>query len=209
MTEAGIGRVLVASLHQAIADILPTRLEFYENWLNPEGLRHGTVGLAPLHAVLSFLRMEGSEYGRVMEQAGRYSAEWTVASQGGVARAGRRLLPRGLRLRAALRETRRTVRAAFLGSRAQTRVHDHSARLEIRGSIFCNLREPAAQPLCSFYAALAVRFLQLYGLDGEARLEQCRAVGDHQCVVRVSIVGDRPADDPTADGPGKGADRTT
>jgi hypothetical protein len=39
MTESRIGRVLVASLHQAIADLLPTRLEFYENWLNVAGLR--------------------------------------------------------------------------------------------------------------------------------------------------------------------------
>ena len=31
--DARIGRVLVASLHQAIADVLPDRLEFYENWL--------------------------------------------------------------------------------------------------------------------------------------------------------------------------------
>ena len=62
MREAGIGRVLVASLHQGIADILPTRLTFYENWLNAEGLRDGTIGLAPLYAVLSFLRQEGDAY---------------------------------------------------------------------------------------------------------------------------------------------------
>jgi len=63
MREAGIGRVLVASLHQAISDILPTRLGFYENWLNAEGLREGTIGLAPLYAVLSFLRQEeGNAY---------------------------------------------------------------------------------------------------------------------------------------------------
>ena len=60
MSEARIGRVLVASLHQAIADLLPTRLEFYENWLNVAGLREGTIGLAPLTAVLSFLRTEGT-----------------------------------------------------------------------------------------------------------------------------------------------------
>lgn len=41
MTEAGIGRLLPASLHQAIADVLPTRLEFYEAWVNPAGLRIG------------------------------------------------------------------------------------------------------------------------------------------------------------------------
>jgi len=42
MRESGVGRVLVASLHQAIGDILPMRLGFYEGWLNAEGLRDGT-----------------------------------------------------------------------------------------------------------------------------------------------------------------------
>ena len=71
MSEARIGRVLVASLHQAIADILPTRLEFYENWLNVSGLREGTIGLAPLSAVLSFLRTEGEAYDLITARAGR------------------------------------------------------------------------------------------------------------------------------------------
>jgi hypothetical protein len=59
MTETGVGRLLVASLHQGIADLLPERLEFYESWLNPSGLRAGRIGLAPMAAVLSFLRQEG------------------------------------------------------------------------------------------------------------------------------------------------------
>src|SRR5712664_3600113 len=80
MREAGIGRVLVASLHQGIADILPTRLGFYENWLNAEGFREGTIGLAPLYAVLSFLRQEGRAYEMITSRAGEYAAEWTVQS---------------------------------------------------------------------------------------------------------------------------------
>ena len=43
---------------------LPDRLEFYENWLTVPGLREGTIGLAPLSAVLSFLRLEGEAYNR-------------------------------------------------------------------------------------------------------------------------------------------------
>ena len=69
MSEVRIGRILVASLHQAIADLLPTRLEFYENWLNSAGLREGTVGLAAISAVLSFLRTEGEAYGVVGHRA--------------------------------------------------------------------------------------------------------------------------------------------
>ncbi len=80
MSEARIGRVLVASLHQAIADVLPMRLEFYENWLNSSGLREGTIGLAPLSAVLSFLRQEGPAYEEITRKAGVYAAEWTVRS---------------------------------------------------------------------------------------------------------------------------------
>ena len=78
MSEPRIGRVLVASLHQAIADLLPNRLDFYENWLNPTGLREGTIGLAPLSAVLSFLRTEGDAYDLITARAGQYAADWTV-----------------------------------------------------------------------------------------------------------------------------------
>ena len=59
MVDAGIGRLLISSLHQAIGDVAPTRLEFYESWLTPSGMRDGRIGLAPLGAVLSFLHREG------------------------------------------------------------------------------------------------------------------------------------------------------
>ena len=52
MRDAGVGRVLLASLHQGIADILPTRLGFYENWLHAKGLRDGTIDLERMENVL-------------------------------------------------------------------------------------------------------------------------------------------------------------
>ena len=53
------------------------RLPFYENWLTPPGLRDGKFGLAPLHAVLSFLRLEGqATYDQMMSRRGRYTADW-------------------------------------------------------------------------------------------------------------------------------------
>ena len=59
MRDAGIGRVLVAALHQAIADVLPIVSTSTRTGSMPKGLRDGTIGLAPLNAVLSFLRTEG------------------------------------------------------------------------------------------------------------------------------------------------------
>jgi hypothetical protein len=187
MTEAGIGRVLVASLHQAIADVLPSRLEFYENWLNPWGLLHGTIGLAPLNAVLSFLRLEGDVYHEVTGRAGRYAAEWTFASQAPAARIAIRALPRPLRLRAVLRLARHTVHASYVGSRALTRRRQGEWRVDVRGSIFCGVRNASPQPLCGFYAAAVSRFFELYGLAGEARPNECLALGHKSCVMTLTV----------------------
>ena len=97
MTDGGVGRILVASLHQSIGDQMPQRLEYYEHWLTPMGLRDGRTGRAPLGAVLSFLRHEGHDpYDRVMARAGQYSAEWHYEQAGFSLRLSR-LLPRGLR----------------------------------------------------------------------------------------------------------------
>lgn len=204
MTEAGIGRVLVASLHQGIADILPTRLDFYENWLNPEGLRHGTIGLAPLHAVLSFLRLEGDAYGLITTRAGEYAAEWTVASQRPAPRALIRHLPVRWRTRAVLRLARRTIHAAYVGSRAVVRVSHGAGTIDIRGSLFCAIRDSASHPLCGFYAALVGRFLRLYGLAADVRVGECRAVGDRSCILMISVSEPRDEASP-AETQGSGA----
>src|ERR1044071_4314862 len=98
MSDAAVGRLLVASLHQSIADLMPTRLEFYESWLNPAGLRDGRIGLAPLAAALSFLRQEGDQYQLVAVRAGEYTAEWTVAELRPMRRKIIRAAPPGLRL---------------------------------------------------------------------------------------------------------------
>src|SRR4051794_22660043 len=153
MREAGIGRVLVASLHQGIADILPTRLDFYENWLNADGLREGTIGLAPLYAVLSFLRQEGEAYQMITTRAGEYAAEWTVQSLPPARRAIIKGAPPWLRGRLILRIAGDLVRSSFRGNRALTRLRKGTASIEVRASIFCTVREPAPQPLCGFYAA--------------------------------------------------------
>ena len=38
------------------------------------------IGLAPLYAVLSFLRGEGDAYTVITARAGEYAADWTVSS---------------------------------------------------------------------------------------------------------------------------------
>src|SRR5213078_3577933 len=118
MRDAGVGRVLLASLHQGIADTLPNRLGFYEHWLTAEGLRDGSIGLAPLYAVLSFLRQEGDAYQLITTRAGEYAAEWTVESMSSMQQALIRSAPLWLRTRMLLRLARQLVRSSYQGSRA-------------------------------------------------------------------------------------------
>jgi len=187
MREDGIGRVLVASLHQAIADILPTRLGFYENWLNAEGLREGTIGLAPLYAVLSFLRQEGAAYNIITARAGEYAAEWTVQSMAPFERTIIKAAPAWLRARLLLRLGRRLVRTSYTGSRVVSRVRKGTARMDVRASIFCTVREPVESPLCGFYAAAFTRLMTMFNLKGTAAVVACRGTVESSCVVAIPL----------------------
>jgi hypothetical protein len=187
MREAGIGRVLVASLHQAIADILPTRLAFYENWLNAEGLREGTIGLAPLYAVLSFLRQEGDAYQVITTRAGEYAADWTVQSMSPVQRSIIKAAPGWVRRRLLLRQARALVRSSYRGSRVISRLRHGTASVDVRASVFCTVREPTRLPLCGFYAAAITRLLALFNLHAHAEVIACRGTGKPTCVVQIAM----------------------
>jgi bacteriochlorophyll 4-vinyl reductase len=187
MIEAGVGRLLVASLHQGIADLLPTRLEFYESWLNPSGLRDGRIGLAPLAAVLSFLRQEGEPYRLIAGRAGEYTAEWTVADLPAFERAIVRAAPAAVRVHLVMRIARKMIRTTYLGSRAIVKWRKGRGAVDIRGSIFCEVRDRSEQPLCEFYASAIRRLMYLFNLDVEVGTEQCRATGAGQCVVSVLV----------------------
>jgi len=188
--DARIGRVLVASLHQAIADVLPDRLEFYENWLTVPGLREGTIGLAPLSAVLSFLRLEGEAYNRTAARAGEYAADWTVSNMSAFERRLICALPAVLRARAAFRTVRGLVRSTYPGSRVKVKLRRGTAAIDLRGSLFCETREPTATPLCGFYVAAIARVLSQFALEASAEVHECRAATRGKgCRLNVEVRG--------------------
>jgi bacteriochlorophyll 4-vinyl reductase len=197
MRDAGIGRVLVASLHQGISDILPTRLAFYENWLHAEGLRDGTIGLAPLYAVLSFLRQEGDAYEKITTCAGEYAAEWTVESMAPLKRTLIKAAPAWLRSRLLLHLAGRLVNQSYRGSRAVSRLRRGQASVDLRASVFCSVREPVRQPLCGFYAAAFTRLHALFDLSARIKVVSCRGTGKPACLMTVAPV-DSPAEGGTA-----------
>jgi len=193
MTDAAVGRMLVASLHQGIADLLPMRLEFYEAWLNPVGLREGRIGLAPLAAVLSFLRLEGQPYYNIAARAGEYTAEWTVASLSRFRKRFILAMPPSLRKRLVIGVAQWMVQSTY----GDTSVHVHwrqwQGAMELRSSLFCEVRDRVDAPLCEFYASAFRRLMTLFDLDADIVTDACRATGAARCAMSVTV---RPAGRP-------------
>ena len=188
MREPRIGRLVIAALHQAIAEALPLRLEFYENWLKPLGLlREGKhIGPAPFSAALSFLRREDvGLYDAITGRAGVLAADWRADFLRWSGRRWAQLLPEWWRSRSALRAMRRISRAAYPNTRVRSRVRKGEARVEITRSAFCQVREPVDRPLCAFYAGRGA------SPDGCLRPRGDRAAGEVPGHGRHGVRADR------------------
>jgi hypothetical protein len=196
MTEARIGRLVAAALHGAIAERLPQRLDFYETWLTSDGMRDGTIGLAPLSAVIGFLRTEGAAYDLVTARAGELAAVWSVASLSPASRHAIGWLPRPLRARAALRVAAAIIRHVQSTSRASMRMRRNRVRVEVVSSLFCSVREAGHLPLCAFYVALAVEVLRQFTIRAVGRAERCRAIEGGTCLVTLELTGAESAEPP-------------
>jgi hypothetical protein len=187
MTDAAVGRLLVASLHQAIADLLPMRLEFYEAWLHPSGLREGRIGLAPLAAVLSFLRLEGAPYHLIAARAGEYTADWTVAEVSPLRRRIIMSMPPAIRKRLVVGVAQWMARSTYGDTAVKVRWRQWKGALELQSSLFCEVRDPVDAPLCEFYASAIRRMMSLFSLDADVVMEQCRATGAARCAMSVTV----------------------
>jgi hypothetical protein len=186
MSEAKIDRLLAAALHQAIADLLPMRLEFYESYLRPRGWREDAVNLAPVSAVLSFLRHEdGGTYDVVMTQAAMYAAEWWLEGQGWSVRRAGHFLPVTLRLRQVGKQAKRHFEHAYRGTEVRVRVRRRRLQLAITGSIFCNQRDHAAGAQCRYYVAFLEALVAQDSVRYAGGVDSCRAQGGDTCVVAL------------------------
>ncbi len=187
MTDAAVGRLLVASLHQGIADLLPMRLEFYEAWLHPSGLREGRIGLAPLAAVLSFLRLEGSPYHLIAARAGEYTADWTFAEVSPFRKRMILAMPPALRKRMVVGIAQWMVRSTYGDTSVKVHWRQWRGAVDLQSSLFCEVRDRVDAPMCEFYASAFRRLMSLFNLDADVVTEQCRATGAARCAMSVTV----------------------
>jgi hypothetical protein len=191
MVDAGIGRLLISSLHQGIADVSPNRLEFYENWLSPSGMRDGRIGLAPLGAVLSFLHREEAPINdQIATRAGTCAADWTYEELSGFRRWYIGRLPLALRSRAAMKLGKQLVYATVRQSEVTIRVRGTAATMAIKSALCEQLRDPATVPMRGFYAAALRRLFALCAVEADVGVATERPGGWN---LDVTIGGTRAA----------------
>jgi hypothetical protein len=101
-----------------------------------------------------------------------------------------RALPTAVRARAGLRTARGLVRATYPGSRAIVKLKRGTASIELRGSLFCEVRETSILPLCGFYASAIRRVMQWFAVSADASVSECRAAGGRKgCLLSVVVNG--------------------
>jgi predicted hydrocarbon binding protein len=65
-----------------------------------------------------------------------------------------------------------------------------SGVVDLKSSLFCEVREHVEAPLCEFYASALRRLMSLSNLDADVVTEQCRGTGAPRCAMSVTL---RPA----------------
>jgi hypothetical protein len=90
------------------------------------------------------------------------------------------------------------VRETYPGSRAIIRLKRGTASIDLRGSLFCEVRETSILPLCGFYASAIARVLQQFALRADARVTECRAAGGRKGCLLSVVVSSVTADEPAA-----------
>ena len=78
----------------------------------------------------------------------------------------------------AVRLARRLVRQTYGGSRAIIRkATDEGVHIDLRGSVFCQVRDRVPHPLCEYYASALRHLLRHFDLPHDARRGRLDARG--------------------------------
>jgi predicted hydrocarbon binding protein len=153
--------------------------------------------LAPLAAVLSFLRLEGEPYHLITARAGEYTAEWSFADISPLRKRIIHAAPPALRKRLVMNMASFMARSTYGATDVKVQWKQWRGDVNLLSSLFCEVRDPVAHPLCEFYAAALRRLMHLHELDADVITERCRATGAGQCsmslVVRPNGAASTPA----------------
>jgi predicted hydrocarbon binding protein len=79
------------------------------------------------------------------------------------------------------------VRSTYGDTSVHVQWRKWHAAVDLRASLFCEVRDPVDHPLCEFYAAALRRLMSMFQLDAEVITERCRASGAAQCAMSLTV----------------------
>jgi hypothetical protein len=98
-----------------------------------------------------------------------------------------RRAPLWLRARLLMGVVNHIVRSSYHGSRAVATIRKGTARIDVRASVFCVVREPVEHPLCTYYVAACARLLALFDLETDVQVVTCRGTGERSCILTMAV----------------------
>jgi predicted hydrocarbon binding protein len=79
------------------------------------------------------------------------------------------------------------VRSTYGDTNVRVQWRQWKAAVDLRSSLFCEVREPVDHPLCEYYAAALRRIMSLFHLDADVITERCRATGAGECAMSLVV----------------------
>ena len=98
-----------------------------------------------------------------------------------------RAAPNWLRKRLVLRLSNRLAHASYRRCGLSFRLRGNAATIDLRASLFCDVRDPVGHPLCGFYTAAFLRLFALFNVPARIDVTSCRAAGGATCAMTARI----------------------
>lgn len=171
----------MASVHKALEDLSPEKVEVFEGWFSPSK-RHRHFHIAPVMGAISYLRRDRELYVKVMERAGRYASQWSYLDRSPIERKLIGSVPHWMRSYLARYVLGSGLRQIHRDGSLSVRRESSRFVVTVRNSLFCRTGAGAPEPVCAYYAALFAGLLDRTGLARPPVVEsRCRGQGELVC----------------------------
>jgi hypothetical protein len=180
MDNGLVERKFVASLHKALEDLAPERLEIFKKWFDPAD-RRPQFHIATVIGAIGYLRRSPDLYHKVMEKAGHYASQWSCLDLPRIERKFRFRLPFG-RDRLVKHLLQRGLKSIHRDGELETARDGDKLVVTVSNSLFCRTEKNGGEPTCEYYSALFAGLLDCTHENWSSITESaCRAQGDSSC----------------------------
>ncbi len=180
MENGLVERKFVASLHKALEELAPERLEIFEKWFDPAD-RRPQFHIASIIGAVGYLRRSPELYHKVMEKAGHYASQWSCLDLPENKRKILFRLPFG-RDRRVKHLLQKGLRSIHRDGQLETARDGDKLVVTLSNSLFCRTELIGNEPTCEYYSAFFAGLLACIHENCSSMTESaCRGQGDSSC----------------------------